>query len=88
MNEITTQIKGNNIKSEIVASITQIILAGLHRQEFADWYADGERFDAYLGTADELKKEFDTENYRVAQSLIIQDIQRIFQLDEAVRISL
>jgi hypothetical protein len=70
----------NELKDEIIACMTQKILSTLQRQEFADWYADGGRFDAYLGDGPEMEKEFGTQNYRVAEVLIMQDIQRLFNL--------
>lgn len=67
-------------KGEIIRSITENILATLKKQDFADWYGDGGRFDAFIRGGKEMEETFGTENYRVAEVLIMQDIHRLFNI--------
>lgn len=67
-------------KGEIIRAITENILVTLQKQDFADWYGDGGRFDAFIRGGKEMKETFRTENHRVAEVLIMRDIQRLFHL--------
>lgn len=67
-------------KGELIAAITENILSALQRQDFADWYGDGGRFDAFIRGGQEMEERFGTSNYRVAEVLIMKDIQRLFNL--------
>lgn len=67
-------------KGEIIAAMTQQILSALQRQDFADWYGDGGRFDTFIRGGKEMEERFGTSNYGVAEVLIMKDIQHLFKL--------
>jgi hypothetical protein len=63
-------------KGELIHVLTQQILSGLMKQDFADWHAG--RFEAFV-TGD-LENRFGTSSRIVAEALIMQDIQRLFNI--------
>ncbi len=65
----------NDMKSEIIAAVTDQILKGLMRQSFVEWH-DG-RFTSFVEGDLE---EFGTESHLIAETLIKRDIQRLFNL--------
>lgn len=67
-------------KGEVIAAITQNILATLKRQAFADWYGENGRFDAFIRGGAEMEEVFGTSSHLVAETLIKKDIQRLFNL--------
>lgn len=70
----------DKLKGEIIASLTETILSTLQKQEFFDWYSENGRFDAFIRGGKEMEERIGTENRRVAEVLIMQDIQRLFRL--------
>ena len=65
----------DEFKGEIIAAVTDQILKGLMKQSFVDWH-DG-RFASFVEGDLE---EFGTESHLIAETLIKQDIQRLFNL--------
>ncbi len=63
-------------KQEIISSVTNNILNALMKQSFKEWH-DG-RFEAFV--VGDLMNEFGTENHLIAETLIKQDIQRLFNI--------
>jgi len=63
-------------KQEIIAAITNNILMTLRSQPFKDWHET--RFEAYV--VGDLEDEFGTESHLVAETLIKQDIQKLFNM--------
>lgn len=72
MSDLLEQAKG-----EIIASVTNNIFKALQKQAFFDWYNEGGRFDTFI-TGGDLEKVFGTDNSAVVETLIKQDIQRLF----------
>lgn len=59
----------------IIQAVTEQLFSSLMKQDFKDWH-DG-RFDAFVKGDLE---EFGTESLLIAETLIKQDIQRLFNL--------
>jgi hypothetical protein len=70
----------DELRGELIAAMTEQILSALQRQDFADWYGENGRFDAFIRGGKEMENVFGTSNYRVAEVLIMKDIQRLFKL--------
>lgn len=62
-------------KGEFIASVSNLILTALEKQAFTDWHAT--RFEAFI-TGD--LKVLGTQSHSVARTLILQDIQHLFNL--------
>ena len=65
----------DELKGELIRTITNQILNGLMRQDFVDWY-EGRFNDFVEGNLE----PFGTESHVVAETLMNQDIQRLFNI--------
>ena len=65
----------DELKGELIRTITNQILNGLMKQDFVDWH-EGRFNDFVEGNLE----SFGTESHVVAEALIKQDIQRLFNL--------
>ncbi len=69
----------NNLQDELIRSITENIFATLQKEKFFHWYNSG-NFHAFISGGDEMEKVFGTQSSLIAEALVKQQIQQLFNI--------